>query len=48
LATVDLPPPAAIVIGPVAALDLGSTSGRGEPGSVSLSDSRPGQSSVPR
>ncbi len=32
LAAIDLPPPAAIVVGPVAALSLGSTSGGPEPG----------------
>ncbi len=32
LASIDLPPPAAIVVGPVAALDLGSTGGPGRRG----------------
>jgi uroporphyrinogen III methyltransferase / synthase len=47
LAAVDLPPPAAIVIGPVAGLDLGSTSGGAQPGKaprpepVEAPDSRP-------
>jgi uroporphyrin-III C-methyltransferase len=48
LAAVDLPPPAAIVIGPVAELDLGSTTSRRGPGSGPLSASAPGQPSVPR
>ncbi len=47
LAAVDLFPPAAIVIGPVAALDLGPTSRGGGPGSASR-PAPPGRSSAPR
>ncbi|MGH9078719.1 MAG: uroporphyrinogen-III C-methyltransferase [Acidimicrobiales bacterium] len=42
LAAVELPPPAAIVIGPVAALDLGSSSDRRGPGPGPLSESTTG------
>ncbi len=46
LASIDLPPPAAIVIGPVAALDLRSTIGQGGPGRSS--GKAPGPDGAPR
>jgi uroporphyrin-III C-methyltransferase len=48
LAAVDLPPPAAIVIGPVAALDLRPRSEGPRPGPALRPASPPGQSPVPR